>query len=43
MTLPVFESTVQKTHPRLNDVMAELGTRDKHQAYLALRTGYAQS
>ncbi len=38
MTLPVFESTLQKTHLWLNDIMAELGTQDKHQAYLALRT-----
>ncbi len=38
MTLPVFESTLQKTHIWLNDIIAELGTQDKHQAYLALRT-----
>jgi uncharacterized protein (DUF2267 family) len=37
MTLPVFESTLQKTHIWLNDLMDELGTQDKHQAYLALR------
>lgn len=38
MTLSVFESTLHKTHLWLNEIMQEIGTRDKHQAYLALRT-----
>lgn len=37
MTLPVFESTLQKTHIWLNEIASELGTQDKQQAYLALR------
>jgi uncharacterized protein (DUF2267 family) len=38
MTLPVFESTLQKTHIWLNEIAQELGTEDKHQAYLGLRS-----
>lgn len=38
MTLPVFESTVQKTHIWLNEIARELGTEDKHLAYLSLRS-----
>lgn len=37
--LEVFDTTLQKTHTWLNDVMAELGWEDdRHKAYLALRT-----
>ncbi len=35
--LAVFDTTLQKTHAWLKDVMHELGTDDRHQAYLALR------
>lgn len=37
--LEVFDTTLQKTHSWLNEVMAELGWEDnRHWAYLALRT-----
>ena len=37
--LPVFDTTLQKTHTWLNDVMTELDWEDdRHKAYLALRT-----
>ncbi|WP_457631032.1 DUF2267 domain-containing protein [Oceanithermus sp.] len=35
--LAVFDTTLQKTNSWLKDVMKELGTDDRHQAYLALR------
>ncbi len=36
--LAVFDTTLQKTHAWLKDVMRELGTEDRHKAYLALRS-----
>jgi uncharacterized protein (DUF2267 family) len=36
--LEVFDTTLQRTHIWLNDVMAELQWEDRHKAYLALRT-----
>jgi uncharacterized protein (DUF2267 family) len=33
-----FNSTIQKTHIWLNDIMEELGWEDQHKAYMALRT-----
>lgn len=37
--LEIFDTTLQKTHIWLNDVMQELGWEDeRHRAYLALRT-----
>ncbi len=35
--LAVFDTTLQKTHAWLKEVMQELGTDDRHSAYLALR------
>jgi len=35
--LAVFDTTLQKTHAWLGEVMQELGTDDRHKAYLALR------
>jgi uncharacterized protein (DUF2267 family) len=35
--LEVFDTTLQKTHSWLNDVMQALGWHDKHKAYLAAR------
>lgn len=35
--LSVFDTTLQKTHQWLNDLMELLGWRDKQRAYLALR------
>jgi uncharacterized protein (DUF2267 family) len=35
--LEVFDTTLQKTHSWLNDVMHVLGWQDKHKAYLAAR------
>jgi uncharacterized protein (DUF2267 family) len=36
--LDVFDTTLQKTHIWLNDLMQVLGWMDKHKAYLALRS-----
>lgn len=36
-SLRVFDRTLQKTNLWLGDVMAELDTEDRHQAYSALR------
>ncbi|MCS6927126.1 MAG: DUF2267 domain-containing protein, partial [Candidatus Binatia bacterium] len=37
--LEIFDTTLQKTHIWLNDVMQELGwEEERHRAYLALRT-----
>lgn len=33
-----FDTTLQKTHIWLRDLMEELGWQDRHKAYLALRT-----
>lgn len=35
--LEAFDSTLQKTNIWLKDIMAELGTEDRHKAFLALR------
>ncbi len=35
--LGVFDSTIQKTHIWLNDIMEELGWKDRQRAYQALR------
>lgn len=35
--IPAFDSTLQKTHIWLNDVMEALEWQDRHRAYLALR------
>lgn len=35
--LEAFDSTIQKTNIWLKDIMKELGTEDKHRAYIALR------
>ncbi len=35
--LAVFDTTIQKTNSWLKEVMKELGTDDRHLAYLALR------
>ncbi len=35
--LDVMDNTIQKTNLWLKDVMQELGTEDKHRAFLALR------
>lgn len=35
--ISAFETTLQKTHAWLKDIMAELGTDDQHLAYFALR------
>lgn len=35
--IPVFDTTLEKTNIWLRDVMAELGSKDRHEAYLALR------
>lgn len=35
--IPVFDTTLEKTNIWLRDVMAELGSEDRHEAYLALR------
>ncbi len=35
--LDVFDTTLQKTAIWLNEIMAELGSNDRHLAYLALR------
>ena len=35
--LAVFDTTLQKTNAWLKEVMDELGSSDRHQAYLALR------
>ena len=37
--LDVFDTTLQKTHIWLNDVMSELNVPNKQGAYLALRVG----
>lgn len=38
-SVETFDSTLQKTHMWINDVMAELGWEDEqHRAYLGLRT-----
>jgi uncharacterized protein (DUF2267 family) len=37
--LEIFDTTLQKTHVWLNDVMRELNVRDKRAAYLAMRAG----
>ena len=36
--LDVFDTTVQKTHIWLNEIMQELGWEDRYKAYLGLRT-----
>ncbi len=36
--LEVFDTTLHKTHAWLKEVMKELGTEDRHKAYLALRS-----
>ena len=36
--LEVFDTTLHKTHAWLKEVMRELGTDDRHKAYLALRS-----
>jgi uncharacterized protein (DUF2267 family) len=36
--LEVFDRTLQKTHIWLSDMMQELGTEDRHQAYTAMRS-----
>jgi uncharacterized protein (DUF2267 family) len=36
--LEVFDRTLQKTHIWLGDMMQELGTDDRHQAYTAIRS-----
>jgi uncharacterized protein (DUF2267 family) len=35
--LEVFDTTLHKTHTWLKEVMEELGTEDRHRAYMALR------
>jgi uncharacterized protein (DUF2267 family) len=35
--LDVFDATVHKTHEWLNDVMDAMSSRDKHEAYSAMR------
>ena len=35
--LEVFDRTLHKTHAWLKAIMEELGTEDRHKAYLALR------
>jgi uncharacterized protein (DUF2267 family) len=35
--LDVFDTTLHKTNLWLKDIMVELGTEDRHRAYLALR------
>lgn len=35
--LEVFDTTLHKTHAWLKGVMEELGTEDRHRAYMALR------
>ncbi len=35
--LAVFDTTLHKTHAWLKEIMQELGTEDRHKAYLALR------
>ena len=35
--LEIFDTTLQKTFLWLNEIMAELGSQDRHLAYLALR------
>jgi uncharacterized protein (DUF2267 family) len=35
--LEAFDTTLQKTAVWLNEIMAELGSKDRHLAYLALR------
>jgi uncharacterized protein (DUF2267 family) len=37
--LEVFDTTLQKTHVWLNDLMRELDVREKQCAYLAMRAG----
>ena len=37
MGLEAFDTTLQKTAIWLNEIMAELGSNDRHLAYLALR------
>lgn len=37
--LEVVDTTLQKTHTWLNELMGELRLDDRHQAYLALRAG----
>ena len=37
--LEVFDTTLQKTHTLIQDVMSRLDVRDKHRGYLALRVG----
>ncbi len=36
--LEVFDTTLHKTHAWLKEIMQELGTDDRHKAYLALRS-----
>lgn len=36
--LEAFDSTIHKTNAWLNDLMARLGSHDRHEAYHALRT-----
>jgi uncharacterized protein (DUF2267 family) len=36
--LEVFDSTIHKTNQWLKEVMEELGTEDRHKAYVALRS-----
>lgn len=35
--LEVFDTTIHKTHTWLKEIMEELNSEDRHQAYLALR------
>ncbi len=35
--LEVFDRTLHKTHAWLKEIMGELGTEDRHKAYMALR------
>lgn len=35
--LEVFDRTLHKTHTWLKEIMGELGTEDRHRAYMALR------
>lgn len=35
--ISAFDTTLQKTHAWLKDIMVELGTEDQHLAYFALR------
>ncbi len=35
--IPAFETTLERTNLWIRDVMTELGSEDRHEAYLALR------